>query len=77
MMFKHYPELFEGDPDYDKACDLANRVFELSDFLLNVLKVELEDKGDPLKITWHGSCHSQRKWVCVNSRKICSASYPM
>ncbi|WP_135076349.1 (Fe-S)-binding protein [Terasakiella sp. SH-1] len=61
MMHKHYPELFEGDRDYDKACELASRVFELSDFLLNVLKVSLEDKGDPLKITWHGSCHSQRE----------------
>ncbi|SCA56842.1 Lactate utilization protein A 2 [Candidatus Terasakiella magnetica] len=61
MMHKHYPELFEGDRDYDKACELASRVYELSDFLLNVLKVDLTDQGDPLKITWHGSCHSQRE----------------
>jgi len=61
MMHKHYPELFEGDKDYEKACEVASRVFELSDFLLNVLKVKLSDKGDPLRITWHGSCHSMRE----------------
>lgn len=61
MMFKHYPELFEGDLDYNRACALANRVYELSDFLLNVLKIKLTDKGEPMRVTWHGSCHSQRE----------------
>lgn len=61
MMFKHYPELFEGEPDYDTACAVASRVYELSDFLLNVLKVSLTDKGVPVRVTWHGSCHSQRE----------------
>lgn len=61
MMFKHYPELFEGEPDYDTACGVASRVYELSDFLLNVLNVSLTDKGAPVRVTWHGSCHSQRE----------------
>jgi len=61
MMVKHYPELFEGDPDYDLACQVAARVYELSDFLLRVLEVKLEDKGGPIKVTWHPSCHSQRE----------------
>jgi len=74
MMFKHYPELFENDPDYDKARAFANRVFELSDFLLNVLKMELEDKGEPTKITWHASCHSQREMgVREQPKKLISA----
>ena len=74
MMFKHYPELFENDPDYDKACAFANRVFELSDFLLNVLKIELEDIGEPTKITWHASCHSQREMgVREQPKKLISA----
>jgi L-lactate dehydrogenase complex protein LldE len=61
MMHKHYPELFEGEADHDQACNLAARVFELTDFLLNVVNIQFEDKGDPLKITWHPSCHSQRE----------------
>lgn len=61
MMFKHYPELFENEPDYDQACSVASRVFELSDFLLNVCRIKLTDLGEPTKVTWHGSCHSQRE----------------
>ncbi len=61
MMFKHYPELFAGDPMEKEAIKVANRVYELTEFLVHVLKVELKDKGEPIKITWHGSCHSQRE----------------
>lgn len=61
MMHKHYPELFEGEPDHEQAIALAARTFELTDFLLNVVDVQFEDKGNPLKVTWHGSCHSQRE----------------
>lgn len=61
MMRKHYPELFEGDADEAKADALANRVFELTEFLVHVLKVDLKDEGEPVKVTWHASCHSQRE----------------
>lgn len=61
MMHKHYPELFEGEPDHQEACNLANRIYELTDFLLNVVDINLEDNGAPLKVTWHASCHSQRE----------------
>lgn len=61
MMRKHYPELFEGDADEAKANALANRVFELTEFLVHVLKVDLKDEGEPVKVTWHASCHSQRE----------------
>ncbi|MCW9033570.1 MAG: (Fe-S)-binding protein [Rhodospirillales bacterium] len=61
MMFKHYSELFEGDPLEKEATEVANRVFELTEFLVHVLKVDLKDKGEPVKVTWHGSCHSQRE----------------
>jgi len=61
MMFKHYPELFEGDPMEAEATAVANRVFELTEFLVHVLKIDLKDRGEPVKVTWHGSCHSQRE----------------
>jgi len=61
MMRKHYPELFEGHALEAAAGNLAERVFELTEFLVHVLGLKLKDKGEPVKITWHGSCHSQRE----------------
>ena len=61
MMKTHYPDLFKGDPDQAKAENVAGRVWELTQFLVQVLDVRLEDKGDPVRITWHASCHSQRE----------------
>jgi L-lactate dehydrogenase complex protein LldE len=63
---KHYPELLAGTPDHRRALGLADRTYELSDFLVNVLKAV--DRKDPLgpkadgsgvlpKITYHHSCH--------------------
>lgn len=69
MMKTHYPELFEGRPEHDRAVEFSRRVYELTDFLLNVLHIQLEDKGEPVKVTWHGSCHSMREMGVVNQPK--------
>jgi len=63
---KHYPELLFGTPDHKRAVKLAERTYELSDFLVNVMKAA-DKKGSlgpaavgtgPLpKITYHHSCH--------------------
>lgn len=60
MMKHHYPKLFDGDPYYPEAERFAGRVFELTEFLVHVLGVRLEDKGKPIHVTWHPSCHSTR-----------------
>ncbi len=63
---KHYPELLFGTPDHERAVNLAGRTYELSDFLVNVMKAA--DKKVSLgpvagsngvlpKITYHHSCH--------------------
>ena len=69
MMRTHYPELFEGRPEHEAAKAFAARVFELTDFLVNVLDVRLADKGRPLTVTWHGSCHSMREMGVVDQPK--------
>ncbi len=69
MMKTHYPDLFEGRPEHSAAKAFAGRVFELTDFLVNVLDVKLEDKGEPVKVTWHGSCHSMREMGVVDQPK--------
>ena len=69
MMKTHWPDLFKGEPDEARAVAVAGRVFELSQFLVNVLDVKLEDKGEPLRITWHASCHAQREMGVVDEPK--------
>ncbi|MGO9008416.1 MAG: (Fe-S)-binding protein [Beijerinckiaceae bacterium] len=69
MMKTHYPGLFEGDPDHARAVAFSERVYELTQFLVDVLDVKLVDKGAPVTVTWHGSCHSQREMRVVDQPK--------
>ena len=58
MVKLEYPELFHDDPAWhSRAKDLAQRIHELSDFLVNVLKVEDVGARFPGKATYHMACH--------------------
>lgn len=58
----HYPKLFADDPPLKAQAEaLAERVFELSEFLLNVLKVQWQDTGRPTTVTLHTSCAARRE----------------
>ena len=61
MMRLHYPELFEGTPHEQAARDLADRVYELTEFLVEVCQVKLKDRGQPAKVALHTSCHARRE----------------
>jgi L-lactate dehydrogenase complex protein LldE len=61
MMRHHYPQLFAGEPDLPEVEALAARVHELTEFLVSVLGVKLEDRGRPVRVTWHASCHALRE----------------
>ncbi len=56
MISHHYAELFPGDPRIERL-----RVFEFSQFLVDVLKVE--DTGARFEglVTYHDSCHALRE----------------
>lgn len=71
MMRVHYPDLFKGDRDEERAKAFAGRVFELSWFLVHVLGLDgtLVDKGEAVTVTWHGSCHSRREMGVVDEPK--------
>jgi L-lactate dehydrogenase complex protein LldE len=69
MMKHHYPELFAGDRDEVLARRFSERVFELSQFLTDVLHIRLIDRGGPLKVTWHASCHALREMGVVRESK--------
>jgi L-lactate dehydrogenase complex protein LldE len=58
MVKLEYPELFHDDLVWHgRAEELAQRTHELSDFLVNVLKVEDVGAKCEAKATYHMSCH--------------------
>lgn len=60
-MFKEYPHVFKDDPLYaEKAQIVANKTYELTDFIVNVLKVEDVGASFNHKVTYHPSCHMTR-----------------
>jgi len=69
MMHRHYPELFEGDRDAVRARRFSERIYEFTEFLTHVLKIRLEDKGSPLRVTWHSSCHALREMGVTEDSK--------
>jgi L-lactate dehydrogenase complex protein LldE len=65
MMKHQYPSLFAGQPDEEEALRFADRIYELSEFLVKVLNVQFEDRGEPIKVTWHSSCHALREMAII------------
>jgi len=66
MMRHHYPKLFADRPELKAQAEaLGERVFELAEFLLNVLKVKWHedgrDRGEPVTLALHTSCTARRE----------------
>jgi L-lactate dehydrogenase complex protein LldE len=63
-MVHHYPTLFDnGEENREwrrRARAVAERTFELSSFLVRVLKVEDVGAQWPGRVTWHDACHALR-----------------
>ena len=67
MLKLHYPELLAADPDYAARADaLAARCFELTSFLVNVLRLTEVDASFAGSVTYHDSCSSLRE-LCIAS----------
>ena len=58
----YYPTLFENSSQHNDVKDVRKSVYEFTDFLVNVLKIE--DLGATLtaKATYHDSCASRREY---------------
>jgi L-lactate dehydrogenase complex protein LldE len=69
MLKHHYPKLFAGEPEATEAQRFASRVFELTEFLVTVLDVKLEDRGQPIRVTWHSSCSALREMRVIDYSK--------
>jgi len=61
MIKAHWPELFAGQPDEAQALAVAARTYELTEFLVDVLDIQLADLGEPVKIAVHTSCSARRE----------------
>ena len=60
-MVHHFVDLFEDDEKWrERAQKLAQRCFEFSYFLVNVLKIEDVGAHFDGRVTWHDSCHGLR-----------------
>lgn len=58
MVKLEYPHLFDGDPVWHKkAVSLAERTFELSQFLVHVLGRDDVGARYPARATYHMACH--------------------
>jgi L-lactate dehydrogenase complex protein LldE len=62
MMKHHWPRLFGADhPLASQVQSISKRVYEFTNFLVNVLGVKLEDHGQPCKVVLHTSCSARRE----------------
>jgi len=69
MMKHHYPLLFAGDANLELIQQFSKRIVELSEFLVRTLKIKMEDRGQPIKVTWHSSCHALREMHIIEYSK--------
>jgi L-lactate dehydrogenase complex protein LldE len=61
MIRHHYGRLFEAEPDQlARAERLSQRLYEFSQFMVNVLQVEQLTGSFPHAVTFHPSCHGAR-----------------
>ena len=70
MIKHHYPTLFAADPARKARAEaLAARIYEFTEFLVKVLEIRLEDRGQPIKVTWHSSCSALREMRVIDHSK--------
>lgn len=61
MVRHHYAELFTDEPAWQtRARDVAQRTFELTEFLVDVLKITDLGASFDGRVTYHDSCHLLR-----------------
>jgi L-lactate dehydrogenase complex protein LldE len=62
MVKNHYPELFKDDPIMSQKAEvIANRTYELTQFLVKVLKAHEKGFSGNGRITYHSSCQLTRE----------------
>ena len=72
MMKHHYPALFARDPARRViAEELSGRIYEFTQFLVEVLDYRPEDLGEPCTVVLHTSCSARREMgVHLTGRRL-------
>jgi len=72
MMKHHYPTLFANDPARKAQAEaLSGRIYELTQFLVEVLNFKPEDCGGDCTVVLHTSCSARREMgVHVTGRQL-------
>jgi len=62
MVKNHYRELFEDDLKwFERAVEVGQKTFELSQYIVDILKIEDVGASYNGKVTYHDSCHLLRE----------------
>jgi L-lactate dehydrogenase complex protein LldE len=72
MVKHHYAEYFPNDPVYRR---LQSRVFELCEFLVDVLGVRQVSGRFPHKVGLHQSCHGLRELRLASDSELMTPSF--
>ncbi|WP_028783803.1 (Fe-S)-binding protein [Thalassobacillus devorans] len=60
-MLHEYPHIFKGDPNWEEAAkDLADKSYELTQFLVDVMGITDVGSNFEGRVTYHPSCHMTR-----------------
>ena len=71
MLKHHYPSLFPpGTTEHAAALDIASRIFEFTEYLVNVLNVTDVGAVYPHKVTYHATCHYLREMGLKREAKV-------
>lgn len=61
MVRHHYPQLFDGEPRWQRRAEaVAAKTYELSQYLVDVLGIDELGARYSGKLTYHDSCHALR-----------------
>ncbi|GAA3550221.1 (Fe-S)-binding protein [Zobellella aerophila] len=73
MMHHHYRRLFAGGKNEQEVNQFCDRVFELTEFLVRVCRIRLQDRGPATSVVLHTSCAARREMkVHVTGRQLLS-----
>lgn len=73
MMHHHYGRLFANSEHETAVQQFGDRVFELTEFLVQVCRIKLEDKGPATSVVLHTSCAARREMkVHITGRQLLS-----
>lgn len=77
MLHKHYPELFRDDPAWAaRAVALADRTWELTRFLTDIMGMDAAMPGFAGTVTYHDSCSGLREMGVKDQPRRLLASLP-